>query len=972
MSTPSRLERIGLPALVDCKNAVVIISLGCVVAALREVLYHPFKKRLTRDSSELAACELRFNMLLKTVTFQIGTWLMPLALLGMLDPLDLFEGVGQEPGVRMKAVTKLFVGTVMTMTVFYPVVKHSLWSLPKRYLGPITRRHSPFDVCSINFAKGRKNMDKTTKRRTSFSIFAERARHEMQLPKADVPLAVARMVEKIVCFGFSLPLCPIFAPVFWYVMWVSARREIRWLFRWSRRSFESTVGIDSIRPSSGGNLMSFGGWRSFVDVTIGAILLLVPFVLGTALRLPMGVIVAIQNAAVLTKAYLAYSKPDVSPQLEKSIRRCHREVFMLANGYASPVSSLGAVEEGIKKPKRHLDHDIVASCEAALWEMPSPSEWESEPPSPSSWSEWAGLSCDERELNDTADQTMSAEVFRAIESFVDQTAEGGEPIRRVTPPRPRLPDTLDPQVVLRSFSLKHTLQFMERFKGTWVVDKSLSDLLEPISKHLGIPWVVRNAIEHFTPTNEYTLEEERLHIVTHLPMGRQKEMDIFLDGAAHKRTDDDMGEWTSITRWENHVLKSTQTKRRSGLSDLLMHEKRRIIPSFDKNLKPNYAKDLLWYRVVLEMEGEPMQIVHRYFRRTQPMTEYPLNAPDADESLKAFYREHHTDFSEPKHTIAAMYNATIAQAADYVTKELPATQEEYPPPLKKIRAVASFDAIGSSSFDAEGYEVDKTELRRRRSSSGSYHAEIFAENINRIVKEDEVYTRRRSGELSIPSGNSVPTGTQTDIELERRPRRSSHSRRRSSASFGPPFERSPSEATPERKHSITEEESAPLFAETLAGLFRDKEADRVHLKDFPKCAEGFYIRGARPWELQRAGTIPGDRGDPWTYPSRIDIAVRRGVPNIALDDQGAPSRPIPPRPPTWTDAFPAPLQIMGSEVQNFALGVSKSWQEKTQAFRRRLTDLRQNGLSPVAEIDEAEGGQSPPPHRRTPSRIFIR
>lgn len=52
------------------------------------------------------------------------------------------------------------------------------------------------------------------------------------------------------------------------------------------------------------------------------------------------------------------------------------------------------------------------------------------------------------------------------------------------------------------------MQVIRRFLGQWEFDRSRSTSMSPISEHLGVPWLIRNAVEKLNPSIEYTLQEK--------------------------------------------------------------------------------------------------------------------------------------------------------------------------------------------------------------------------------------------------------------------------------------------------------------------------------------------------------------------------------------------------------------------------------------------------------------------------------
>lgn len=65
---------------------------------------------------------------------------------------------------------------------------------------------------------------------------------------------------------------------------------------------------------------------------------------------------------------------------------------------------------------------------------------------------------------------------------------------------------------------------VNRYLGEWVLNREKSESMSPLTQHLGIPWVVRQAVEKFTPKLTYSYDEgtNELSIATTLTVGLTK------------------------------------------------------------------------------------------------------------------------------------------------------------------------------------------------------------------------------------------------------------------------------------------------------------------------------------------------------------------------------------------------------------------------------------------------------------------
>ncbi|KAL8271852.1 hypothetical protein Esti_004242 [Eimeria stiedai] len=168
---------------------------------------------------------------------------------------------------------------------------------------------------------------------------------------------------------------------------------------------------------------------------------------------------------------------------------------------------------------------------------------------------------------------------------------------------------------------------IKRFLGDWEFDRSRSSSMSPISEHLGVPWLVRNAVEKLNPSINYTLVEKdgqlEFAITTKLTAGISKanpqtvQLHVFvplqtvrlnLSGADVQAEDEDVGAWSSVTRLEGSVLKTTQ---KNVAQKALLFETREIKPDGE-----GPQTDALWYHVTLKKEGLPAEIsAVRVFKR---------------------------------------------------------------------------------------------------------------------------------------------------------------------------------------------------------------------------------------------------------------------------------------------------------------------------------------------------------------------
>ncbi|KAL8437779.1 hypothetical protein Efla_006671 [Eimeria flavescens] len=152
---------------------------------------------------------------------------------------------------------------------------------------------------------------------------------------------------------------------------------------------------------------------------------------------------------------------------------------------------------------------------------------------------------------------------------------------------------------------------IRRFLGEWEFDRSRSSSMSPISEHLGVPWLVRNAVEKLNPSIKYELVEKdgqlEFAITTKLTAGISKTVRLNLSGANVEAEDEDVGAWSSVTRLEGSVLKTTQ---KNAGQKALLFETREIKPD------GGVSTDALWYNVTLRKEGLPAEIsAVRVFKR---------------------------------------------------------------------------------------------------------------------------------------------------------------------------------------------------------------------------------------------------------------------------------------------------------------------------------------------------------------------
>ena len=51
------------------------------------------------------------------------------------------------------------------------------------------------------------------------------------------------------------------------------------------------------------------------------------------------------------------------------------------------------------------------------------------------------------------------------------------------------------------------MKVINRFLGEWDFDRSRSTSMTPIAEQLGVPWLIRNAVEKLNPKIEYKLHD---------------------------------------------------------------------------------------------------------------------------------------------------------------------------------------------------------------------------------------------------------------------------------------------------------------------------------------------------------------------------------------------------------------------------------------------------------------------------------
>eukprot|EP00921_Rhytidocystis_pertsovi_P017368 GHVQ01027317.1.p1 GENE.GHVQ01027317.1~~GHVQ01027317.1.p1 ORF type:complete len:1712 (+),score=223.84 GHVQ01027317.1:644-5137(+) len=154
-------------------------------------------------------------------------------------------------------------------------------------------------------------------------------------------------------------------------------------------------------------------------------------------------------------------------------------------------------------------------------------------------------------------------------------------------------------------AMKEDVHAVNQFMGMWQFERDKSDLLEPLSKHLGVPWVVRRAVEQFVPVLEYSLEGDELTITTRLTMGVSKAVKLKLTGSAFSQADVDVGRWKSTTRVEGKCICTTQVNDELKAT---IYETRQITLA-------EGGIEMLWYKVQLQKDGIEDVVVNRYFRR---------------------------------------------------------------------------------------------------------------------------------------------------------------------------------------------------------------------------------------------------------------------------------------------------------------------------------------------------------------------
>ncbi|CBZ50140.1 multi-pass transmembrane protein, related [Neospora caninum Liverpool] len=189
---------------------------------------------------------------------------------------------------------------------------------------------------------------------------------------------------------------------------------------------------------------------------------------------------------------------------------------------------------------------------------------------------------------------------------------------------------------------------VNQFLGEWLFNRSKSESMSPLTQHLGIPWVVRQAVEKFTPQLTYDYDEDKneLSVATTLTAGLTKTIHLNLSGLGVEQSDEDAGgAWKSSTRLEGSVLKTVQ--RNDGLNATL-YETRRIVN--DSGDPEDHTKDQLWYTAQLHKDNLAQDvIVNRYFDRVSgppPMDETHL--PSLPEEKVGGEQEHGTAGSVEK------------------------------------------------------------------------------------------------------------------------------------------------------------------------------------------------------------------------------------------------------------------------------------------------------------------------------------
>lgn len=158
----------------------------------------------------------------------------------------------------------------------------------------------------------------------------------------------------------------------------------------------------------------------------------------------------------------------------------------------------------------------------------------------------------------------------------------------------------------------YDMQVVRRFLGEWDFDRSRSTSIAPVSEHLGVPWLVRNAVEKLNPRIEYTLEKKEgqleFAITTKLTAGVSKTVRLNLSGCDVEAEDADVGAWRSISHFEGNKLKTIQTNKQQKAK---LIEIREVVQEGE-----GPESDALWYRVTLQKEGLPNEISSvRVFKR---------------------------------------------------------------------------------------------------------------------------------------------------------------------------------------------------------------------------------------------------------------------------------------------------------------------------------------------------------------------
>ncbi|KAL8433705.1 hypothetical protein ACSSS7_003683 [Eimeria intestinalis] len=208
---------------------------------------------------------------------------------------------------------------------------------------------------------------------------------------------------------------------------------------------------------------------------------------------------------------------------------------------------------------------------------------------------------------------------------------------------------------------------IKRFLGDWEFDRSRSSSMSPISEHLGVPWLT---------------------------------VRLNLSGADVQAEDEDVGAWSSVTRVEGSVIKTTQKNVRQKA---LLFETREIKPdgeSFESGMcavAQGPQTDALWYHVTLKKEGLPAEIsAVRVFKRVSgPPPGVLLETAHPAERLFLFHlRGLNCDELPPERTVVSECSLSTASSP---AKEVAAPAEAH----EAAQAQAQPPAQAQAQVEAE-------------------------------------------------------------------------------------------------------------------------------------------------------------------------------------------------------------------------------------------------------------------------------